>query len=589
MTLTLNALRGLTAASLMLLAVAAPASASWSASAALNTAPNKDASTPTVATDGAGTSTAVWVRSLDDTVGSAVVEVATRPAGGTWSAPQTLSTATDQTASLPRVTAAADGTVAIAWLQGGVGPNDDPATFATVRRPGGAWSTPAQLSGLAADEPQVAIRPDGRVIVLWNIDVAGGATVQSTTSRAGGGWNRTEQLTAPGRWGSFPSLAVGADGTAVAAWVDYVDETGQPSANAAILPAGETAWGEEQWLSDPGAYGTFPAAAVRPDGTPAVVWQERTDNPRYARNQLLTSDLVEGEWTPPAALTTYDEQANHQDAVVTTDAAGNQTVAWLYTPYSGNPTAGETAINDNVQVATRAAGAKAWSAPQTVATEPPNPTLRHVMLATHSSGASVLGWAGYVDATRRAKLIRVAVRERFGAAWSEPATLSGPGGTSSSQMSWDVGLGAGPKELTAVWHANATSGLIGVHASTWTPAPVVPEPTPEATPAPTPQASTPAPTVTPAPAIVTHATPVKRAPIRLTARWSKGRLVLRLTGVDTQATLRVAVPDRDTVLKGTGATISVASRYARAGRKLTVRVTAGGRYVATRTVRVPRR
>lgn len=592
MTLNLTPLRGLLAASLLALAAAAPASAAgtWSASAALNTAPNKDASTPTVATDGAGTSTAVWVRSLDDTVGSAVVELATRPAGGAWSAPQVLSSGTDQTASLPRVAAAADGTVAIAWLQGGV--DGEPATYATVRRPGGTFPAPEKLSGPEADDPQVAIRPDGRVIVLWNIDVADGATIQGTTSRTGGGWNRTEQLTAPGTWGTFPTLAVGADGTAVATWVDYVDATSQPSANAAILPAGETTWGEEQWLSDPEAYGTFPAAAVGADGTPTVVWQERTDNPRYARNQLLTSDLVAGQWTPPVALTTYDEQANHQDASVTTDAAGNQTVAWLHTRYSGNPTAGETAIDDNVRVATRPAGATAWSAPQTVATEPPNPTLRHVVLATHPTGGSVLGWAGYVDATRRNKLIRVATRETFAAAWSAPATLSGPGGTSSSQMSWDVGLAADAKAFTAVWHANAASGLIGVHASTWTLTPVTVGPTPEATPSPTPQSAIPTPvaTASPAPPVLTPAPPVKRAPIRLAARWTKGRLVLSLTGVDPRAKLQVKVPGRKAALKATGTKITLAARYAKAGRKLTVRVTdAQGTYVATRTVRVPRR
>ncbi|MDA0183028.1 hypothetical protein OJ997_22155 [Solirubrobacter phytolaccae] len=583
------------AASLLALAVAAPASAAgtWSAAAALNTAPNKDASTPTVATDATGTSTAVWVRSLDDSVGSAIVEVATRPAGGAWSAPQTLSTGTDQTASLPRVSAAADGTVAIIWLQSGI--KDDPSAWATVRRPGQAWDEPTRLSAPEADEPQIAIRPDGRVIALWSIDWAEGTAVESASTRAGGGWNRTEALTEPGTWGSFPSLAVGADGTAVAAWVDYDDATGQPTANTAILPAGETTWDPEQTVSDPAEYGTFPAVTVA-DGTPTVVWQERTDNPRYARNQLFTSDLVAGEWTEAVALTAYDEQANHQDAVLTTDAAGNQTVAWLWTAYSGNPTAGEAATVDTMQVATRAAGTKTWSAPLSVATEPPNATLRHVALATRADGSSVLGWAGYVDAAKRNKLIRVAVREGFAGAWSEPATLSGPGGTSSSQMSWDIGLAAGPKELTAVWHANATSGLIGVQASTWVPAPpVVVEPEPTATPEPTP--ATPLPTVVPTatpgpptPGTTVTPAPAKRTPIRLTARWAKGRLALSLTGLTKTSKLQVKVPGRTAALKATGTKITVAARYAKTGRKLTVRVTdASGRYVATRTVRVPRR
>ena len=90
---------------------AAPASTAppWSPVSTLSTMPVTNTEEPTVATDSAGNAVAVWI-------GSTGVEAASRPGGGDWSAPETLSDTAAVTGP-PRGRRRRRGTVTVAWIE----------------------------------------------------------------------------------------------------------------------------------------------------------------------------------------------------------------------------------------------------------------------------------------------------------------------------------------------------------------------------------------------------------------------------------------------------------------------------------------
>ena len=183
-----------------------PAGGEWSAPEDLFVGNGR---TPQLAMNAAGDAVAVW--SGFDGVDDEVTWVAVRPAGGDWSAPEELSVADESDGFFPQVAIDAAGNAIAVWQRFDL-PQD--AVQAAVRPAGGDWSAPDTISetGEDARSPRIAMNAAGAAVAAWSL-IGGG--IRAATRPAGGDWSAVEDVSAAG----FESeLAIDSSGTAFALW-----------------------------------------------------------------------------------------------------------------------------------------------------------------------------------------------------------------------------------------------------------------------------------------------------------------------------------------------------------------------------------
>lgn len=199
------------------LALAASASAapqgSWVLPAVDVSDLGRNASKPRVAVAADGGTSVVW-RRFDGT--SNIVQAATRPPGGSFGPPVNLSAA-GQNAVDPQVAAAPDGVTTAVWQRYDGSKN---IIQAAIQPPGGSFGTPVNLSapGQNADQPQVAVAPDGTTTAVWQRIGGGNYIVQASTRPPGGTFGTPVNLSAAGQNAANPQVAAGPDGTTTAVW-----------------------------------------------------------------------------------------------------------------------------------------------------------------------------------------------------------------------------------------------------------------------------------------------------------------------------------------------------------------------------------
>jgi hypothetical protein len=176
-------------------------------------ATGQDNDRPQVATGPEGTATVVWRRS-DGT--NTIIQAATRPPGGVFGAPITISTI-GQDAQAPQIATASDGTATAVWF-GNVGGNF--IIQAATRPPGGAFGAPVELSAIGqnAFNPQIAVGPDGTATVVWQRSNGSNSIIQAATRPAGASFGPPVNLSANGRNAEYAQIASLLDGTAIAVW-----------------------------------------------------------------------------------------------------------------------------------------------------------------------------------------------------------------------------------------------------------------------------------------------------------------------------------------------------------------------------------
>jgi hypothetical protein len=161
----------------------------WSTPAALSPV-QTELWSPQVAIDGAGNMAAVWEQG--NTIGAYNIYVATRNAGGSWSAPVLRDTGTSW-AGNPNVETDAAGHFTAAWV---VALSTGNEVHASTRNPGGSFSAPILLGACASyvgncSRPEVAASADGSLTVVgWGAH--GGTNSPNVAVRLGlGGWTHT--------------------------------------------------------------------------------------------------------------------------------------------------------------------------------------------------------------------------------------------------------------------------------------------------------------------------------------------------------------------------------------------------------------
>lgn len=229
-----------------------------------------DAAAARLDVDSAGTVTVVWKRY--DGWNYLVEERQLTPAGERLPAegPNVLSeTAGD--AVEPAVAAGPSGTATVVWSR-----YDGSHLIVQERRIEAAGTPAAATSNLsAADQnalqPQVAAAPGGAATVVWNrFDGSHWLIQDQRLSAAGAPQGAVSTLSAAGRDAAEPQLAIGPDGRAMVVWERYdgasfivqgrrIDAAGAPAATTLALSA-----------SGHGA--AEPQVDVAPDGTATVLW-----------------------------------------------------------------------------------------------------------------------------------------------------------------------------------------------------------------------------------------------------------------------------------------------------------------------------
>ncbi|HJZ38716.1 MAG TPA: PKD domain-containing protein [Solirubrobacterales bacterium] len=333
-----------------------------------------------VATDAAGDLTAVWAFGPTP---ESTIQVARRPAGGTWGKPTTVS-ATDAFAGSPVLAVNAGGDADLAWtsqsddfsefsiqsatsVAGGpwephavvahlstdVGVGGlamDPAGEATViwlqvgspgatvetasRAAGGDWGPAVRLGGgKSAEEPDVAYRGD-EPVAIWHQWEEGGANVIDTAGRSDDGtWGApTDISSGDARFVEAPELAFDAEGEGIAAWYSSEGEGNDPEYE--VEAAGYDAAGPRLGSASIPTTGTA-GTPVDFSASPLDVW----------------SGVGATEWTfgdggsagGPSASHTYASPGTYAVTLRSTDLVGNaSTVTGTITIGPAPPTAAES-------------------------------------------------------------------------------------------------------------------------------------------------------------------------------------------------------------------------------------------------------
>ncbi|MFF3313074.1 FG-GAP-like repeat-containing protein [Streptomyces sp. NPDC002952] len=244
-----------------------------------------------------GSLTAVW-GSRPRSGSQWEVSAATRSTDGTWSAPVQVSTAAADGADSaygPSVAVTSDGTAVVVYKQWD-GPS---ASLRTVSRAAGAdgWSTPAPATAdyQSVGDPEATAAADGSVTVAWQgTDESEDSSLLTTTRSAGGTWSAPETVTGTDNLAGSPEPLVAPDGDVTLVWVDY---TSTFSTRTATREADTGIWSAPKTLSTSHASEAWDAD-IGDDGTVRALW------PQSAAGGTVMMEAVraDGTWTTAAQV-----------------------------------------------------------------------------------------------------------------------------------------------------------------------------------------------------------------------------------------------------------------------------------------------
>lgn len=203
---------------------------SWSSPVTLSDA-GADALNPQVVVGPDGAATAVWDG------GSNQIKGSSRPTRGVWSTPVTLSTVSGNVYD-PQLAVDSDGMVTAVWSWWDV---DHGQIQTASRPPGGAWSRPKTLSNCCdnADAPRVAAGSDGRVTALWRESSPYGLYehLVAATRIPDGSWSPPIVVSEDSMRAYGAQVAAGSDGTVAAVWERRIGADDRVQAVVIPVPA----------------------------------------------------------------------------------------------------------------------------------------------------------------------------------------------------------------------------------------------------------------------------------------------------------------------------------------------------------------
>ena len=251
-----------------------------------------------------------------------------------------------------------------------------------------AFGTPDTSTTGESSAPVFAFDAQGNAVAVWIHD---NSVMTSRMDAATGAWSAAQTLystepfalsTDPTPAPSYPTIAVGPDGNAVAVWTGHVGAgtTYEPRLFGATLTAGN--WTESSRIDTATDYVTNIAqksAVIDGNGHATVIFNAmdpRGGNPFG----VYTADLAAGAWTI-AKLDSGDGGFTGYGVTtpqIALSSSGAATAAWVQ------------GLDGVVALASRASATAAWSDPVVLTT--PGTAAEGISLASDSSGRSALAW-----------------------------------------------------------------------------------------------------------------------------------------------------------------------------------------------------
>ena len=395
-------------ATLLLVGLApAQAAPTWLPEQTVSGAPFEYTLNARIAVDPLGNATAVWYHSA---AGVGLVRASHRPAGGSWSAPLTISDP-DRFAESPDVVVDRSGAVTAAWYAAApVGGNQ----IESARLPvGGSWGSPTLVGAAQLTGPRLAVDNAGVVTVVW-LEFRSEYIVRVSSLAPGGSWTIGKDLSNTAVGSINPQIAVDpSTGAAVAVWhtfdgtsliyasrrppggawspaqlVSGLGENANPNPRVSIDPQGNATvvfgkyftdhyeafwssapqigtWSNPQRLSTPGKTVSEVAVTAVSSGETVATWTEQLDATQVVR---ASSRSVSGTWS--AAVPLSDPTGSAGGLSMAAGADGSTYALWQWNSGDSHP----------LQLGTRRPGG-VWSAPVDVAAQP-----AYTPDATHAIG-----------------------------------------------------------------------------------------------------------------------------------------------------------------------------------------------------------
>jgi hypothetical protein len=239
-------------------------------------------------------------------------------AAPTWLAPTILSAGGGE-ADDPQVAVDPEGEAVVVWEHYD---GSDWIIQAAARPPGGTWRAPIDLSvaGQNADEPRVALDANGDAVAVWERDDGTEEIVQAATRPAGGTWGAPVDLSAAGESAKEARVALDANGDAVAVWER--DDGTEEIVQAATRAAGGS-WEAPIDLSAAGESAHDPHVAVDPAGDAIAVWRRNDGSDFIVETATRPAG---GMWQPPIDLSAAGQSA--YDPEVAYSPTGEAAVVW---------------------------------------------------------------------------------------------------------------------------------------------------------------------------------------------------------------------------------------------------------------------
>jgi hypothetical protein len=361
-----------------------PAGGAWQAPITLSEA-SVDAGGAQVAVDPEGDAVAVWDTFPVPPATARTIQAAVRSAStGVWSAPVTLGAIGEPTGN-PQVAVDSHGNAVAVWEEQPVNPGPQ-YIQASFRPAGGTWSAPVSISpGNVAFRPHVVMDPEGNAVVTW----FGYDSVQSAVRLASSGtWQQPVEVTtigseAGGRPGG-PALAVDGLGDVVTAWSSTVGSGSNHIVQAATLPAGG-AWQTPVALSEAGLDAGSPDVALDPQGDAVVTWSAATSAIVGSHSAVMQAVVrpAGGAWQAPVDISEAGQEVDDPqfEPKVAIDPQGNAITVWE----------GLDGEDQVIQSAVRPAASGDWQAPVDLSAS--EMQANAAQIAIDSQGNAVSVWA----------------------------------------------------------------------------------------------------------------------------------------------------------------------------------------------------
>lgn len=292
----------------------------WTAPVTINT-PLGVAPSPSVVVDDQGNATATWAQKPAAVF---TIVTASKPFGGSWSAPQTISPVPvdpNDNNNEPSLGIDGSGNVTVAWRFFNSLAIVDQILSSTKPFGGSFQTVPDAIpTNQPSTDIHLAVASNGTNSIIWQQTVGLTTRINSTSRPAGGSYSSTSFLSASGQNAFVPDITVDPAGIFTAVWTQAV------GFNLVVQSSTQAAGGSNSWSVpvnvSASSTGVFPQVATDAVGTVTVVWQT-----------TLSGGLIQASTKPfggafQAVPDTISTQTDSQRAKIAVDPKGNATAAW---------------------------------------------------------------------------------------------------------------------------------------------------------------------------------------------------------------------------------------------------------------------